>query len=457
MSTTGRSYGPPGTEQLSAFEAPTSAFRPVQYLGSKLRVLDALSSAINHVDPGGGRLLDLFSGTGVVAAHFLNSRPVIAVDIQEYARVLAAALMTDVDVTAAEIEALLQEQLTSETDHGEVLMARLTGWESSCIEQAKLGDYDPICALVEDGSIARCQQGEAVRDADLSIRLQEVVKSVQSGTGSVLTRYYGGVYFGYRQALRLDRLAVAARSLAPPVREIALAAVLSTASDLVSSVGSHFAQPVRVRTGAGIVKPSAVRAVVRRRGLDPDAIFSTWLRRYRAASRPRHDGLSLRADFRDQLTSPSLPVSVVYADPPYTRDHYSRYYHVLETIARGDEPGLSTMRFGAETLISRGLYRADRHQSPFCIKSQAPRAFAELIAGARCLEVPLVLSYSPHGDDGATRERVMALGDIEQLAREHYSRVETVRVSGVAHSKLNASRVNSDVVHDAERLVICHV
>jgi adenine-specific DNA-methyltransferase len=365
--------------------------------------------------------------------------------------------MTDVDVTAAEIEALLQEQLASETDHGEALMAPLTAWESACIDRAKLGDCDPICALVEDGSIARYQQGEAVRDAGLSMRLQEVARSVQSGEESVLTRYYGGVYFGYKQALRLDRLAVVARSLAPPVREIALAAVLSTASDLVSSVGSHFAQPLRVRTRAGTVKLSAVRAVVRRRVLSPDAIFTTWLRRYRSASLPRHDGLSIRADFHDQLASPSLPVSVVYADPPYTRDHYSRYYHVLETIARGDEPGLSTMRFGTETLISRGLYRSDRHQSPFCIKSLAPQAFTELISGARRLEVPLVLSYSPHGGDGATRERVMAVGDIERLAREHYSHVETVRVNGVAHSKLNASRLNSDIVHDAERLMICSV
>ena len=28
----------------------------------------------------------------------------------------------------------------------------------------------------------------------------------------------------------------------------------------------------------------------------------------------------------------------VYADPPYTRDHYSRFYHVLETLALRDDP-----------------------------------------------------------------------------------------------------------------------
>ena len=50
---------------------------------------------------------------------------------------------------------------------------------------------------------------------------------------------------------------------------------------------------------------------------------------------------------------------------------------------------------------SRGLYRTDRHQSPFCIKSTAPGAFAELFAGARGL--PMLLSYSPFVKDGHPR------------------------------------------------------
>jgi len=31
----------------------------------------------------------------------------------------------------------------------------------------------------------------------------------------------------------------------------------------------------------------------------------------------------------------------IYADPSYTRDHYSRSHHILETIALGDLPGIS--------------------------------------------------------------------------------------------------------------------
>ena len=73
----------------------------------------------------------------------------------------------------------------------------------------------------------------------------------------------------------------------------------------------------------------------------------------------------------------------MYADPPYTRDHYSRYYHVLETMSLRDNPEVSMtmIRAGGSPRVSRGVYRADRYQSPFCIKSQAAGAFEELCRG----------------------------------------------------------------------------
>jgi adenine-specific DNA methylase len=68
--------------------------RPIQYLGSKVRLLDAIGAAIDRVDPAGGPAIDLFSGSGVVAARLAARRPVTAVDIQEYSRVLCSALLT---------------------------------------------------------------------------------------------------------------------------------------------------------------------------------------------------------------------------------------------------------------------------------------------------------------------------------------------------------------------------
>lgn len=36
---------------------------------------------------------------------------------------------------------------------------------------------------------------------------------------------------------------------------------------------------------------------------------------------------------------------IAYEDPPYTKRQYGAYYHILETIAIGDEPEITGHRF----------------------------------------------------------------------------------------------------------------
>src|SRR5215218_6621567 len=86
-----------------------AGFRPVHYLGSKLRLLGAISSALDDVDPRRGRTVDLFAGSGVVAAHLARGRDVVAVDVQEYSRVLASSLLAPARVPDALVDRLLGE------------------------------------------------------------------------------------------------------------------------------------------------------------------------------------------------------------------------------------------------------------------------------------------------------------------------------------------------------------
>jgi adenine-specific DNA-methyltransferase len=144
----------------------------------------------------------------------------------------------------------------------------------------------------------------------------------------------------------------------------------------------------------------------------------------------------------------------VYADPPYTRDHYSRYYHVLETMARRDNPEIELMSKGRRGRISRGLYRSDRHQSPFCIASQAAGAFAELFRGVRRLNVPLILSYSPYELGTGARPRLLSIDAVCELASQTFPHV-TVRRFDIVHSKFNASEQNVAAPSQAEALIVC--
>lgn len=92
----------------------------------------------------------------------------------------------------------------------------------------------------------------------------------------------------------------------------------------------------------------------------------------------------------EQLAS-QFDTDAVYLDPPYTKRQYAGNYHVLETIAREDEP----------VAAGDGGLRPWRDQaSSFCYRRSAGKAFRETLEQLR---VPHVfISYS---EDGQVQEK----------------------------------------------------
>ncbi|HVM80399.1 MAG TPA: DNA adenine methylase [Stellaceae bacterium] len=76
----------------------------------------------------------------------------------------------------------------------------------------------------------------------------------------------------------------------------------------------------------------------------------------------------------------------LYCDPPYTKRQYAAYYHLLETIALGDDPyvvGIS------------GIRPWEHKASPFCYRRRALHAFEDLLNTKRARRV--FISYSSEG------------------------------------------------------------
>src|SRR5947209_9370032 len=71
----------------------TALWRPIHYLGSKLRLADSIRELISDLDPTSGMVCDLFAGSGTVSMALSRERNVVAADIQEYSRVLCTALL----------------------------------------------------------------------------------------------------------------------------------------------------------------------------------------------------------------------------------------------------------------------------------------------------------------------------------------------------------------------------
>src|SRR5438477_6944305 len=64
---------------LTAAADDIERFRPIHYLGSKLRLLDSIRGAVESVS-GSGPLCDLFAGSGTVSRAFAGTRRITSVD-----------------------------------------------------------------------------------------------------------------------------------------------------------------------------------------------------------------------------------------------------------------------------------------------------------------------------------------------------------------------------------------
>ena len=89
-------------------------------------------------------------------------------------------------------------------------------------------------------------------------------------------------------------------------------------------------------------------------------------------------------------------VDVLYLDPPYNQRQYATNYHLLETIAKNDNP---------EIHGKTGLREYKKQKSLYCSRSQVKKAFSDLIANAKAKYI--FLSYNNEG--------LLSLEDIEEI------------------------------------------
>lgn len=436
--------------------------RPIHYLGSKLRILDSIEKVINSIDSTGGAVCDLFAGSGTVSSYLAKTRSVSSVDIQEYSRVICSALLNPTS-KYYEIDHFLD--ISQNSRHYYLLswcIQPLIEYEADCVKKAISGNLIPLYELIEKGSIISFEQGY---NSNYSLDLKEALKSTNYrlsksnfllGPEALIVRYFGGLYFSYQQAIQIDTLLEMIDNLDKNSKDSFLAAVLSTASEIVNTVGKQFAQPLKPMNSDGTPKKKLLDKILKDRSYDVFFVFQQWLEYYLSIEKTSFKHHVYRMDYSAALDI-IKDVSVVYADPPYTRYHYSRYYHVLETICLRDNPVISKTYIHGKTKLSHAIYRNDRHQSPFSIKSQSSAAFDTLFKKVRNLDASLVLSYSPYDKTKKSTPRINTINDLVDMSKKYFAKTDVVPVGQFSHSKLNSSDNNFDISYDAELLIVCQV
>lgn len=430
-------------------------FRTLNYLGSKLRLLDFIEEQVGRVTPKGTAICDLFAGSGCVSYRLSQKYAVYTCDIQHYSKVICNAMLQQHTITPSIVSDLINNIEHSEIASLKEAFAPLIQLEEQAIERRQL---ELLTQIIEKGSVEvfRIENTQSIlSSAQLGV-IKNLANNGLMGKESVISRYYGGVYFSYKQAVQIDIILSTIRRVSDYAnKNLFLAALLSTVSDIAVTVGKHFAQPIKARDSKGNIKPLVYNKSVKDKGIDVLKLFVAWVDKYLSLHQTDSTHIVFQGDYLECLNNLPDNVFTVYADPPYTRDHYSRFYHVLETIALDDIPEISTVTMNGVTHISNGIYRNDRHQSPFCIKSKAPKAFEDMFSCIARSKRNLLLSYSPYDESKGSHPRVVTMQQLIEIAQRHFMNVEVVSAGYFIHNKLNSTEHFLEASNEAEVLIVC--
>ena len=189
---------------------------------------------------------------------------------------------------------------------------------------------------------------------------------------------YSDTYFSFGQCEEIDSIRYAIEKVNNNDRKCLYLVSLMYAMCICQSTSGHFAQYL----------PSDNP---RLKSIREKSIFDVFLKKcddFQDIVFNKYDNKCFNKNYIDLINEKWFDkVSLVYIDPPYTTEQYSRFYHVLETVCKYDNPNLEY----------KGLYRTDRFNSPFSLRTQAFKEFDKLLSVLSNKNKKIVISYSTKG------------------------------------------------------------
>jgi adenine-specific DNA methylase len=333
----------------------------MKYMGSKRWMLkNGLGELIDKTAPKAERFVDLFSGSSAVA-RFVATRhevPVLAADLQTYSKILALAIIGR----------------TKPLDH-ELAWGK---WSQAAQKSMHSIRNVPNITKVTQDSV------RSAREWCARLRSRPI------------TFAYGAHYFSPEQALWLDALR-ATVPLRGAHRFVALAALIEAASQCAAGPG-HTAQPFQPnRTAKPFLIDAWNRDVVGR-------VRAAFERMCQVHALARGKAVVGNAT---KLVNTLNAGDLVFIDPPYSGVHYSRFYHVLETIAKGDQCVVEGI----------GRYPADdlRPKSDFSMKTTSSTALGKLLGKVAEKGASAILTFPDHDCSNGLSGKI-----VREEARKHF-------------------------------------
>ncbi|WP_374765091.1 DNA adenine methylase [Yunchengibacter salinarum] len=343
-----------GSTKLSARHYP----KIVKYMGSKSKIINFLIEGVNEVYDG-GTVCDLFSGSATLAGAIGQQCKVHSNDIQSYSRIISDTYNLSYHVK----------------------------YKPSAVEI-----LDEVKKIVERNRINKKTNFEDIQSKEEFLKFEDDQKNLINENFNykwhLFAKYYSGTWWSYDQCLWIDALREFSEyHRNTPYYPVLISAIMYAMAYCSQGTG-HYAQYRDAHTASSLKDI----LIYRQRSIS-DYFYRKYIELSnfipKSPPKTRHESTTL--NYEECLKK--ISGGTVYADPPYCFVHYSRFYHALETLVLYDYPSLQ--KKGGR--VVKGRYRDDRHQSPFCIKTQVPSAFERLFSGVKESGSKLVLSYSNTG------------------------------------------------------------
>lgn len=373
----------------------------LKYMGGKRELLTDINLAIKKMGVHADTLCDLFAGTAIVAYAFSDTYHIVSNDIQHYSSIFAETYMMDYS-GYHDIPSLVEE-IYNEA-------------EALVIEVDK---HYPDYKFVYKEELS-FQEMEKMENEQMSLINHEFDDGF-----SFFKKSYSGTYWSYSQCKWIDAIRCVAEHRSNTDLYSAILSSLIYAMSYCAQSTGHFAQ---YRT----LTPKNYKSVLLYRLKSvPDLFRKKLTELMTTIPSCRFEHRTSILDYVDCIET--LPEgTLVYADPPYSAVHYSRFYHVLETLVKYDNPKLEY----------KGRYRDDRYQSPFDQSGNVRTAFKRLFKAIDEKKCHLLLSYSDNAM--LTQDELLAIA--QDCLQNRYKIV--VHSKAYTHMKMGRSDEYKMEVHE---------
>ena len=142
---------------------------------------------------------------------------------------------------------------------------------------------------------------------------------------------------------------------------------------------------------------------------------------------------------------------LIYVDPPYTAQQYSRFYHIPEVLVRYRFPELQVVNGN----VTRGLYPADRFKSRFCSKRQAKNAFADVFTFAERNNSSLIISYSLSKSGVTGNDRMISFEELIAMCRDYSGNHVSIVEFDHVYRQFNKQASINNMKEDKEIQIVC--